>query len=151
MSFVIYLWRDLRVVKAVLSKEVRLKLRVLEKPRTIIAPEWSFSTSLACSCYYVAVAATSFPIFVRSPDELGQSAYTSCWVDNRWACAEGYGCKAPARAVEKCTLLMPKSKVEVMLSRQKEEAYVSSICLDLQPSYASEVVAEPYPVGYVTR
>lgn len=35
------------------------------------------------------------------------------------------------------------------MRREKEKAYVSSICLDLKPPYVVEVAAKPYLLGYV--
>lgn len=45
---------------------------------------------------------------------------------------------------------MTRFEVEAMLWREKEKAFISSICLDLKPPYAVEIVAKSYPVGYVT-
>lgn len=33
--------------------------------------------------------------------------------------------------------------------KEKEKTFVLSICLDLKLSYATEVTAKPYPIGYV--
>lgn len=36
-----------------------------------------------------------------------------------------------------------------MLRKQKEKVSISSVCLYLKPPYLIEMVAKPYPVGYV--
>lgn len=50
-------------------------------------------------------------------------------------------------AGEEATVFMTRSKVEDMLNRKKEKAYVSSICLDLKPLYAVNVSSQAYLVG----
>lgn len=43
---------------------------------------------------------------------------------------------------------MSRTEVEEF-RKDKEKAFVSSICLDLKPPYAAQVEVKPYPMGYV--
>lgn len=48
------------------------------------------------------------------------------------------------------SIFMTRSEVEAILMRQKDKAYLSSICLDLKPPYDAEVAKNPYQVGHPT-
>lgn len=46
-------------------------------------------------------------------------------------------------AIEEPVAFMTRSEIEAILRREKEKASVSSICLDVKPSYAVEFASKP--------
>lgn len=45
-------------------------------------------------------------------------------------------------------MFMTRTEVKAMLRRAKEKASMTTACLDLKPSYTTEIAATTYPSGY---
>lgn len=58
--------------------------------------------------------------------------------------------RQPTSMTEEPIVFMAKSEVKAMLRREKEKAFVSSICLDLKPPLATEVATNLYQLGYIS-
>lgn len=57
--------------------------------------------------------------------------------------------KRPVSTMEKPTAFMTRLKVEALLKKEKEKAYVSMISLDLNPLYSVKIVMKSYLVRYM--
>lgn len=50
--------------------------------------------------------------------------------------------------VDEPTAFINRSKVEAMFKKEKEKAFMASVCLDLKHLRSTEIVGKPYLAGY---